>query len=155
LPDQLVTALPSPKDNGRPEHHLIDLFESNVVPSNMLFAAGLADKLIDPHVASSSRGHFTTTTATAPIGRSTFGPMHRGPASGGHPNRLRSAGRHDYEIFEDALRRYAATSPNEASRQALRNLLSQLGGQSDLSEEAAPDLAYSELHASRRARRRG
>jgi hypothetical protein len=66
-----------------------------------------------------------------------------------------STGRHDYEILEDALRRYVATSRNEASRQALRNLLGQLGGQSDLSEEAALDLAYSELHASRQARRRG
>ena len=64
-----------------------------------------------------------------------------------------STGRHDYEILEDALRRYVATWPNEASREALRNLLGQLAGQSDLSEEEALDLAHSELHASRRARR--
>jgi hypothetical protein len=64
-----------------------------------------------------------------------------------------STGRHDYEIVEDALRRYLSTPPSETSPQALRELLGQLGGQADLSDEEALDLAYGELHAAREARR--
>ena len=63
-------------------------------------------------------------------------------------------GRHDYEIVEDALRRYLATPPVETGRQALRELLGRLGERADLSDEEALDLAYAELHAARRMRPR-
>ena len=64
-----------------------------------------------------------------------------------------SSGRHDYEILEDAVRQYLHTAQAEASRQELRELLDQLGGQDALSDEEALKLAYDELHAARRARR--
>ena len=63
-------------------------------------------------------------------------------------------GRHDYEIVEDALRRYLAAPPDETGRQALRELLGRLGGRADPSDEEALDLAYTELHAARRMRPR-
>ncbi|MBI4492529.1 MAG: ribbon-helix-helix protein, CopG family [Chloroflexi bacterium] len=65
-----------------------------------------------------------------------------------------STGRHDYEILEAALRQYLGAPQAEASRQALRQLLGQLGAQTSLSEEEEVlDLAYAELHAARQARR--
>ena len=64
-----------------------------------------------------------------------------------------SSGRHDYEILEDAVRQYLHTAQAEASRQELRELLDQLGGQNTMSDEEALKLAYDELHAVRRARR--
>ncbi len=64
-----------------------------------------------------------------------------------------SSGRHDYEILEDAVRQYLRTAPVETSRQELRDLLDQLGEQNAMSDEEAVSLAYTELHAARRARR--
>jgi hypothetical protein len=68
--------------------------------------------------------------------------------------RAASTGRHGYEIFEDALRQYLSAPQHEPSRQALRDLLGQLGSQADISDGEAQDLAYAELKAARRARRR-
>lgn len=64
-----------------------------------------------------------------------------------------SSGRHDYEVFEDALREYLGTARAEAGRAELRALLERLGERAELSDEAALDLAYTELRAARRARR--
>ena len=64
-----------------------------------------------------------------------------------------SSGRHDYEILEDAVRQYLRTTNAETSRQELRHLLDQFGGQDPVSDEEALSLAYTELHAARRARR--
>ncbi len=64
-----------------------------------------------------------------------------------------SRGRHDYEIFEDAVRQYLHTADAETSRQELRDLLDQLAGQDAVSDEEGLSLAYPELHAARRARR--
>jgi predicted transcriptional regulator len=65
-----------------------------------------------------------------------------------------SSGRHEYEVIEDALRRYLSTPQAGTSRQALRELLSQLDTHAELSDEEALDLAYAELHAARREHRR-
>lgn len=65
-----------------------------------------------------------------------------------------STGRREYEVIEDALRQYLNTPQAGTSRQALRELLSQLDTHSELSDEKALDLAYAELHAARRERRR-
>lgn len=64
-----------------------------------------------------------------------------------------SCGRHDYEILEDAVRQYLRTAQAETSWQELRDLLDQRGGQDAVSDEEALSLAYTELHAVRRARR--
>ena len=63
-----------------------------------------------------------------------------------------SSGRHDYEILEDAVRQYLRTAQAETIRQELRDLLDQPGGQDAVSDEEALSLAYTELHAARRAR---
>ena len=68
--------------------------------------------------------------------------------------RAASTGRHGYEILEDALRQYLSTPQRETSRQALRDLLGQLGRHTTLTDEEAQELAYAELKAVRRARRR-
>ena len=47
-----------------------------------------------------------------------------------------------------------STAQAETSRQALRELLDQLAGQEAMSDEEALDMAYTELHAARRARHR-
>jgi hypothetical protein len=63
-----------------------------------------------------------------------------------------STGRHDYEVVEDALRRYLRSLSSEAGRQDLGDLLRLLDGRADLTDDAALSLAYSELRAARRAR---
>lgn len=65
-----------------------------------------------------------------------------------------STGRRDYEVLEDALRRYLAADETAESRQELRALLDRIGERSDLDDEQATKLAYSELRAARKARRR-
>jgi hypothetical protein len=63
-----------------------------------------------------------------------------------------STGRHDYEIVEDALRRYLRDLPADSGRRELGDLLRSLGERADLTDDAALALAYAELHAARRAR---
>ncbi len=50
------------------------------------------------------------------------------------------SGKRDYQVFEDALRAYLGLE-----------LLARVGARSDLTEEQALDLAYRELHRSRRS----
>ena len=52
-------------------------------------------------------------------------------------------GRRDYEVFEEALRQYLGI-----------DVLERVWARSDLSEKEAEDLAYRELRAARRSRRR-
>ncbi|HYZ29683.1 MAG TPA: hypothetical protein VE570_11535, partial [Thermoleophilaceae bacterium] len=65
-----------------------------------------------------------------------------------------STGKRDYEVMEDALRHYLGAEETAGSREALQALLERIGKRSDLDESAAEDLAYSELKAARRSRRR-
>jgi predicted transcriptional regulator len=65
-----------------------------------------------------------------------------------------STGRHEYEIVEDALRQYLGNLRVSESRDALRSLLDRFAGRSDVEEEEALAVAYSELHQARAARRR-
>lgn len=64
-----------------------------------------------------------------------------------------SSGRHDYEIFEEALRRYIGAHPDDVSRLAMRDLLDELRSDSEPTEAEALELAYAELRAARAARR--
>jgi hypothetical protein len=57
------------------------------------------------------------------------------------------------EVVEEALRRYLEERSVESNRLALRQLLDRIGG-AGLDDNEALDLAYTELHAARRARRR-
>ena len=63
-----------------------------------------------------------------------------------------STGRREYEILEDALRRYVSHPPPELHGEALRDLLDRFAAGADLEDEAALRLAYTELHEARRAR---
>lgn len=60
-----------------------------------------------------------------------------------------SSGQHDYEVVEAALRQYLATPQANASRQALEDLLDQLGGDAEPGDDEALTQAYDELHAVR------
>ena len=51
------------------------------------------------------------------------------------------SGKRDYQVFEEALRAYLGLE-----------LLERVGARSDLTEEQALDLAYRELHQSRRSK---
>jgi predicted transcriptional regulator len=64
-----------------------------------------------------------------------------------------SSGRHDYEVVEEALSQYVDSAMADARRQALRDLLSELGGDAEPTDDAALSLAYAELHAARHDRR--
>lgn len=64
-----------------------------------------------------------------------------------------SSGRPDYEILEAALRQYLGLAPAEDARKTLSDLLNELPGDQNLSDDEALDLAYSELRAARRKRR--
>ena len=77
------------------------------------------------------------------------------------PDLLRAAkvfaagtGRHEYEVLEEALRRYLNDPATASSRDALRGLLDQVAERADLGDEEALSLAYAELHESRAARYR-
>jgi hypothetical protein len=61
-------------------------------------------------------------------------------------------GRQDYEVVEDALRRYLDASDALRGRQALEELLDELGGRAAPSDDEGLRLAYAELHAARRER---
>ena len=65
-----------------------------------------------------------------------------------------STGRHEYEVLEDALRRYLSDATLPTSRDALRTLLDQVATRADLSDEEALRLANAELHEARSARHR-
>ena len=67
--------------------------------------------------------------------------------------RAATSGRHDYEILEEALRRYLGAVEAGADRNALRVFLDPSDQSSELSGEEALDMAYAELHAARCARR--
>jgi hypothetical protein len=51
------------------------------------------------------------------------------------------SGKRDYQVFEEALRAYLGLE-----------LLERVGARSDLTEDQALDLAYKELHQSRRSK---
>lgn len=61
-----------------------------------------------------------------------------------------SSGRREYEVIEDALRAYMRGEEAAESRRQLRALLDRVAERSDLSNEAALQLANEELHAMRR-----
>ncbi len=61
-----------------------------------------------------------------------------------------STGRREYEVLEDALRHYLSDPQTEKSQRELRGLLKEFAGRSDLGDEEALNLAYSELHAARK-----
>jgi hypothetical protein len=62
-------------------------------------------------------------------------------------------GKPEYEIVEDALRRYLGSSDAESNRAALRDLLSRRAdAPAPIGDEEAQQLAYEELHAARRER---
>lgn len=63
-----------------------------------------------------------------------------------------STGRHEYEVHEEALRRYLRDAAVSTSRDALRDLLDQVAPRADLDDEEALHLANAELHEARRAR---
>lgn len=64
----------------------------------------------------------------------------------------KATGRQNSEIVEDALRRYLPDTAGRPSTQSLREALDRVGQTSELSDEEALNLAYSELRAVRRAR---
>jgi hypothetical protein len=59
----------------------------------------------------------------------------------------------DSEIIETALRLYLQDGHGESARSELNSLMSRVARRSDLSEDAAMDLAIQEVRASRRSRR--
>ncbi|MGH2587471.1 MAG: CopG family transcriptional regulator [Dehalococcoidia bacterium] len=65
-----------------------------------------------------------------------------------------TSGRHDYEVLEEALRRYLSDAQTEPERQTLRALLDRWDANAEPSDAEALDLAYAELHDARRARHR-
>ncbi|HZS01930.1 MAG TPA: ribbon-helix-helix protein, CopG family [Chloroflexota bacterium] len=68
--------------------------------------------------------------------------------------RAARTGREDADILEDALRQYLATPQAATSRQELRELLDELAARTHADDQEALDVAYAELEAARRARRR-
>lgn len=64
----------------------------------------------------------------------------------------KASGRHNSEIVEDALRRYLPDTREGPRTQGLREALGRVGEASELGDEEALDLAYSELRSVRRAR---
>ena len=65
-----------------------------------------------------------------------------------------STGRRDYEVLEDALRHYLSADETAGSREELRALLDRIDARGHVDEDAATELAYSELRAARKTRRR-
>ena len=63
------------------------------------------------------------------------------------------SGRRDYEILEDAVRRYLAPQDPVQARQELRAFLDRLEERPGSDEREILDLAYDELHTTRRERR--
>lgn len=64
-----------------------------------------------------------------------------------------NTGQNDDDVIEEALRRYLHDLYDETSRRELRELLEELQTHSPLDDDEALDLAYTELHVARRARR--
>jgi hypothetical protein len=68
--------------------------------------------------------------------------------------RAAEEGRHDYEVFEAALRSYLAPGDRDASRVALRALLDRLASRNEpVDDDEAMALANEELHVMRAERR--
>jgi hypothetical protein len=63
-----------------------------------------------------------------------------------------TSGRREYEVLEDALREYVSGSLRADSRAQLTALLDRVAERSDLDEDEAMSLAYSELRAARKQR---
>ena len=63
-----------------------------------------------------------------------------------------TSGRREYEVFEDALRQYVTGSRGKDGRAQLTALLDRIADRSDLGEDEAVSLAYSELRAARKER---
>jgi hypothetical protein len=64
-----------------------------------------------------------------------------------------NTGQNDDDVIEDALRRYLRDLYDETRRQELRELMEELQTHPPLDDDEALGLAYTELHAARRARR--
>lgn len=62
-------------------------------------------------------------------------------------------GRHDYEVFEAALRDYLGSSERDRARRNLQELLETPKHGQELTDIESLELAYSELKAMRRERR--
>lgn len=66
-----------------------------------------------------------------------------------------SSDRQDYEVIEDALSQYVEAAQHDERQRALLEFLEELDDPTDLDDDEALELAYAELHAMRRERRRG
>lgn len=63
-------------------------------------------------------------------------------------------GRQEHEILEDALRQYLRGAAHEPGGEALRDLLEHFASRGGAPDDEALEIAYTELHAARRARTR-